>query len=160
MGLFKSINLMVKNGCSDFNVLIVGGGPLESEIKLDIANLGIEEYVTLMGERNDIKYILNNSDVFVLPSKREGFPMCLLEAMSSGLPCVATDVGAISKIINNESGFVVEPANSNDLADAMIDLYRNQERLNKMGKCARNTVVENFNINKILQMYKDILVDE
>lgn len=86
--IFKNINDIDKETI----LLLVGKGELESEVREEVKKLGLENNVRFLGLRNDIDKILQGIDVFLLPSKFEGLPIALVEAQSSDLPCVVSDV--------------------------------------------------------------------
>ena len=126
--------------------LIGGQGP-EKEKLLKIANnLNLMHTVTFIDYVSDVVNFFTKIDIFVLSSIIEGHPLALLEAMASGLPCVATDAGGISEtIINGESGFVVEKSNPLQLAKRIIEIANNTQLQQKMGRKGREIVEEKFN---------------
>ena len=88
---------------------MIGDGPLRQPCQALIDALGLQEVVTLWGQRDDVPALLGRMDVFVLTSRYEGTPNALLEAMAARLPCVITDVGDASRIVREaEAGYVVE----------------------------------------------------
>ncbi len=117
-------------------IVIVGDGPLFNEFKgiVEFENI---EGIKLTGARNDIEKIMPAADIFVLPSLTEGRPAVILEAMASGKPIVATNVGGIPEIINDQIGILVNPEDSVGLADAINKLLEDKELREKMGKNAR-----------------------
>lgn len=82
----------------DFKLLLVGTGELENTIKQKVDDLKLNNYVSFLEDRNDIPNLLNASDIFLLPSLFEGFPVTLVEAQASGLPCIVSDT--ISEEVN------------------------------------------------------------
>jgi len=93
---------------------IVGDGKLRPKLEAQIKKLGLEDKILLVGRIPDAYKYLKAFDVFVLPSLKEGFPWIILEAMAAEIPIVATKVGAIPEILEEE--FLVEPGNSEELA--------------------------------------------
>ena len=125
---------------------IVGSGRLERELRETCARTGLASTVKFNGFAEDVRPFLETSDIFVLPSRNEGLPYALLEAMASGLPCVATDVGGISDAISHGmNGMVVPPESPEALADAISELLNDPDKRSKMGELARATVASNFN---------------
>ena len=107
----------------DLRFLIIGDGPLRKALEEKSEKLGIEKQVIFMGQRKDIPELLVAMDIFVLPSIKEGLPIALLEAMAARKPVIATRVGAIAKVIENKDiGILVEPKNTNELRDAIMNL--------------------------------------
>ena len=94
----------------------------------------------------------------------EGFGISLLESMAAGRPCVATRVGAIPEIVKHgETGLLVEPANSQELGDAMATLLSDPALSAAMGKEGQATVKREFSLDRMtrdtLQVYRDLVVD-
>jgi glycosyltransferase involved in cell wall biosynthesis len=128
-------------------LLIVGGGKDEKTLK-QIA-LKLKTKVFFLGKRDDVAEILPIMDVFVLPSLSEGFPVVILEAMASGLPVVATDVGGSREVVSDgKTGYIVKAGNPIKLAEKIKDLLDNDEKRKKFGKEGFRRVKENFSINK------------
>ena len=104
----------------DFEYHIAGTGRIESELKLLASQLGINDKIVWHGFQKDVRMLLKASDVFILPSYREGLPNSLLEAMSEGLVCIARDVGGIKEVWPKNNGFCLPAkADSSDFALAM-----------------------------------------
>jgi N-acetyl-alpha-D-glucosaminyl L-malate synthase BshA len=115
-------------------LIIVGDGPEREKLETLVKKLDINRNVLFIGRisNEDIPKYMIMSDVLVLPSLQEGFPNTLLEAMASGLPIIATNVGGIPEIIKNgENGFLVEPKNSEAIAEKVLCFLENNE-LRKM----------------------------
>ncbi|HEB62520.1 MAG TPA: glycosyltransferase, partial [Bacteroidetes bacterium] len=137
----------------------VGDGALRGELEREASTLGITDNVIFTGARNDIEEILRISNVCVLSSRREGFPMVLLEAMSTGIPCISTNVGCVNELITHEVGAIVPIEDSAALADAIATLYGKIDDLKRMGEKARKIIVEKYDINDVLTHYLNVLVD-
>ena len=113
-------------------------------------------------EYEKIHYLYSMSDMFVLPSYTESFPLTVLEAMSSGLPVIASNVGGIPEMINNyEDGILVEAGNSGQLAQQITDLLDNNALRKKISINARKKVVKKFNSEimavKTKKFYEEVL---
>ena len=109
--------------------LIVGQGPLDAEVRAEHARLGLEEVVTILGERHDAVRVMSACDGFVLASRNEGLPVALMEALAIGLPVVATDVGGVSEAITTgENGTLVPARDPIALADAIQGMVENPDR--------------------------------
>ena|SRR3989338_3830621 len=112
---------------------IIGSGPEENALRLKIENLKIENSVHLLGYIENASQLLPAFDLFVLPSRKEGAPYTLLEAMAHNVPAVATDVGGISSLIEHKkSGLIVPPENPQALAEAMTYALENPEEMRRM----------------------------
>lgn len=121
---------------------------------------GIVEQVEFTGWVDNMPKYLNTLDVFILPSLNEGIPGAVREALAVEVPVVATDVGGTSEaVIEGETGFLVDPRNSEQLADRVIRLLNNSEMRRQMGKNGRNHIKKNFSIESYVQKYENFLVD-
>jgi glycosyltransferase involved in cell wall biosynthesis len=123
-------------------LLMVGHGPEERHIRLQVRKLGLEHRVRFLGLRNDIPDLMNAADAYVLSSKREGLPLVLLEAAASALPVVTTMVGGTAEIVLDEkTGFVVPPESPSRLAEAMLRMSNLSANMRTvMGVAGRNRV--------------------
>ena len=158
--LLSAVKHMVDKGHTDFRLLIVGDGLYRRQLEDYVVEQGINDNVLFLGARSDIVDILHNTDICILSSKREGFPMVLLEAMGCGVPCISTQVGGVFQLIDDRNGRIVPPEDSSALADAMIALYRDKQTINKLGVAARETILNGYGIEEVLNAYKQILVDK
>ncbi len=110
--------------------------------------------VIWLGHRDDIKSQIEKSDIFVLPSYREGIPRTLLEAASMGKPIVTTDtVGCKEVVDEGYNGFLVPIKDSNTLADRILELAENKDLRDTMGKNGRIKAIREFDINVIVKQY-------
>ena len=97
--------------------------PYAEALRLRAAELRLEGQVEFLGERDDVPQLLRAADGFVLSSAWEGMPNAVMEAMAAALPVVATDVGDVPELVEDRtSGFVVQPGDSEALADRMLSL--------------------------------------
>ena len=94
-------------------------------------------------------------DVYILPSYTEGFPLGVLEAMSCGLPVIATDVGAISDMIGNEGGILIKPKSSKEIVDA-LEKISSQDIREKMSIFNINKVKNEYLINVVMNKFINI----
>jgi glycosyltransferase involved in cell wall biosynthesis len=123
------------------HLLLVGEGSLRPELEASVRDRGLAKRVTFAGNRADIPELLAASDVFVLPSLWEGLPMALLEAMASRLPVVATSVsGTRQVVVDDESGLLVPPGNSDALAAAIERVVTEPKLAESLGHAARRRV--------------------
>ncbi|MBA7580334.1 Alpha-maltose-1-phosphate synthase [subsurface metagenome] len=113
-----------------------------------------------MGYQKGIAEILAKLTLFVLPSIREPLGICLLEAMATGLPVVATNVGGIPEVVKDkETGLLVSPKDPKALAHAILTLLQNGEKAKNMGIAGRKRVEEKFNITTMVRKTEDIYQD-
>lgn len=139
---------LLKQKDSGIRVLIIGDGPEREELKRLTISRGLENEVIFTGFLHDIEEWLPVLDVFVLPSHTEGTPMALLEAMSMGLPIVATAVGGIPNIIQDgKNGLLVRPEDYKDLSEKISMLKNDLKLRNKLATEALNTIKIHYNVN-------------
>lgn len=131
-------------------LLIVGDGPLRPEWQRQAADAGLQN-VEFIGNRSDIAAVLQASTLFVLPSDLEGMPNALLEAMSSGLACVATGVGAVPELLGDQAGLIVDPGDIDGLVRGMRELLVDADRRARMGQCARQRVIGHYSMAAVAE---------
>ncbi|MEZ4524004.1 MAG: glycosyltransferase [Thermomicrobiales bacterium] len=123
-------------------LLIAGNGVLYKQLSARIDDLHLQDSVFMLGARQDIGRILAASDIFVNASHLEGLPVSLLEAMAAGLPSVATTVGDIPTVLNEETGILVPPHSPEDLAEAICVLLSDSNRRDALGHAARDYIAD------------------
>ena len=119
--------------------------------------MGLRESIILTGSRSDIPDVLGMLDVFVLSSYTEGLSITLLEAMAAGLPIVATDVGGNpSVVVHNETGIIVPPRDSEELAEALRRMLSDRAAATRMGRRGQERVVEEYGLRRMVNRYEDV----
>jgi glycosyltransferase involved in cell wall biosynthesis len=140
----------------EFRVSIAGKGPLSNQAETLAADHDNVEYLGYISEREK-QELLSKSSIFVLPSYAEGLPIAMLEAMAGGNAIVSTPVGSIPEVIGKENGVLVEPGDTDQLADALAELIVSPERIVVMGQANRETVEREYTwsgvTEKLLQAY-------
>lgn len=127
----------VRNMLPNAQLLIVGKGEKTDELRAQIAELGLDDAITLLGARTDVIDIVDSLDVFVLPSLWEGLPTVVLEAMLVGTPVVATDVpGTRDLVLDGQTGLLVPPRDPHALAQAMLQHYVKGQCAHAMARAA------------------------
>jgi glycosyltransferase involved in cell wall biosynthesis len=122
-------------------LIIVGDGVEEAAIQEEISRLNLQGQVTMMGMRRDVARILAAADLFVLSSDREGLPIAALEAMAAAKPVVTTAVGDLPMVVQDgKTGRVVPAKNPQALADALVEILSDEEKVLNMGKNALQAV--------------------
>jgi glycosyltransferase involved in cell wall biosynthesis len=134
----------------DVKFLWAGDGPLEGELRALLRRLGVERYVTFLGQRGDVPDLLAAADLFVLPSLFEGLPLAVLEAMAVGLPVVATWIGGTGEAIEHGvTGHLVTPGDASGLAGAIADLLRHPARARAWGRAGRTRFEHEFHASRM-----------
>ncbi|MET4057147.1 glycosyltransferase involved in cell wall biosynthesis [Pantoea agglomerans] len=137
----------------DPQLVIIGGGPLESELKSLAATLGIANRVHWLGIKTNINEWMSAADIFVLSSAWEGFGLVVAEAMTAERVVVATDCGGIKEVLGG-NGFLVPPDCSPALAESIITaLNLSPEDARKMGAASRSHVEQYFSMSAITQKW-------
>ena len=123
----------------------------------EIKRLQLDNYVKLLGPKNNISQVMNGLDVNILCSKSEGFSSVIVEAMACGTPCVVTDVGD-SAFIVGKTGWIVPPKDSIKLANTIEKALSEIGKKNWKKRCdqARLRVKNNFGISKMIKSYNII----
>lgn len=134
---------------------IVGDGPLFNELQLQIESLNMQNHIHLLGFRDDITAILDESDIFVLSSLYEAMPMTILEAMANKTPVICTNVGGISQFITEEQAWFVESENAEELKNKFNEVKDQKEKkLLKVNK-AYNLVHEKYAVKQMVKAYME-----
>ena len=122
-----------------------------------VVELGITSHVTIIQGGSNVQPYLNLADIFVLPSLGEGISNSLLEAMASGLACVATNVGGSAEVLaGGACGVLVSPNDVEQLADAIIRLVSNPNEMKRLGMLARQRVVDHYSLDAVGEQYIEL----
>ena len=115
----------------------VGWGPLQDRLAQERDALGLADTVTFLGRRPDVLELMVGADLFVLPSHQEGLPVALMEAMSVGLPVVASQIGGVPDVVTDGiEGILVPPGRPDALAEAVTSLAADEDRRQGMGRAS------------------------
>ena len=154
--MLRAVRLVVDN-MPGFRLDVVGDGPSRPALEALRSALGLDAHVCFHGYRDQVASYLESADFFVLSSISEGVPLALLEAMASGLPGVATDVGGIREVIvPDETGYLVHAQSPGLLADAMLRILSTPGALDRMGGAARRRVEEHFSLRAVVGQYEEL----
>lgn len=138
-----------------FCYLICGQGEEQGRLESLARETGLDKNVRFLGFRRDIAELLAASDIFLFPSKREGLPLSLMEAMASGLPAVVTDVRGNRELVKeNETGYV-RGFTPEEFAEAISRLLSDEELQHKMGSAARNRIL-NYDTKIVREQMKTL----
>jgi glycosyltransferase involved in cell wall biosynthesis len=149
----------------DLHLVLVGSGSgqylsCEEKLRTYVEENNLSQHVTFTGYVENVEEYLKASDCFVLPSRSEGLPLSLIEAMACGLPSIATTVGGIPDVVMDwENGVLVDPGDNGALRDAIWQLYSEEERTRDLGKHARATVKEGFSMQSVAEAHIETFED-
>ena len=143
-------------------VLIVGDGPLRRQLEAESRALGVAEAVDFLGYQSDLSTVYAALDVFVLPSRYEGVPLALLEAMALGVPCVASRVAGIREVVEDgATGLLVDSADPAALAAAILRLFSDAGLRGALCDNARRLVLRDYTrermVARIEALYRELV---
>lgn len=156
------INELSKIDNSLYTMTFVGDGPNLNRSKTLVEQLGMKASINFVGFQSDVTEYLDKANCFILISKREGFPISILEAMAFGIPTIASNVGGISEeVIHNETGFLLD--SNEEISETVLKVVNDKEKLCEMGDSAFEYLELNFTSNianeKINQIYKNMVTN-
>lgn len=154
--------------CKAWLIIVGSGENQKNSVEEEVKKRVVEELalvnVKFMGETNQPERFLGAADVFVFPSRREGFPNALMEALVAGVPVVASDIGGVTGIIvNNQIGTLFEAGNAEALAEKVNELLDDLVSAKERALLSRRYMMENFSFPSIalryFSLYKELLFD-
>ena len=147
----------VLDEAADAYLLLAGVGILREEIEDLAAECGVSDRVLFLGRRDDIGDLLELADVFVFPSFFEGLGIALVEAMSKGVPCIASDIGVFREVLQDENhGLFIDPHSQPDLTAAMLRLYNDADLRTRLGKASRLLAESRYSIKVTVASWEEL----
>lgn len=144
---------------SNVKLKIAGLGPLSEPLNTYISANKINN-IKLIGFVTDIQSELHRADVFILPSKFESFPLSILEAMSCGLPIIATNTGGVKDmVLNNKNGYVINYLNDIELKESLLNLFQDKELRKDQGNYSLKLFNENFTISQCVNKIEKLVYE-
>jgi len=158
----EGVNFGAKDGPADLIFFIAGDGPQHENIKSLIYEMGLQDKVFMLGIRDDIPDILKSIDLFVLPTLQEALGTSFIEAMAMGKPVIGCDVGGVNEVIKDGvNGYLIKPGDPSDLAEAVIKIFSDYDKLIEMGNNGRKIVLEKFTTSRMcsdmFRLYSSLL---
>ena len=142
------------------NLVIVGDGSLRNKLENQTYQLGIKNKVIFMGERDNVPEILKTFDVFVLPSLNEGMSNTILEAMATGIPVIASNVGGNPElVIDGRTGFLFPTNDVESLVQKIKTYILHPELKQKHGYNAHKRVEEKFSLDQMVRRYEELYLE-
>jgi len=130
---------------------------IEGRLRSEIARGGMGESVKMLGYRSDVAELVCVSDLFVLPSWREGMPVSIMEAMACGLPVVATDIrGSREEVVDGVTGLLVPARDPAKLATAMLEILNDPKNRRAMGEASRERAEEHFDEREFIARQREV----
>jgi len=151
-GLFDLLKCATLLRMTDVSFVLAGEGELYAMLRRKVRDIGLQDMIRFEGHVNtrELIRLYQNASVFVFPSYYEGLPTAILEAMSIGLPVVATYVGGIREVIKDgENGVSIPPGAPNRMAEAISVLIQDRELRKKLGRNARRTIEESYTWDRV-----------
>ncbi len=136
--------------------VIVGDGPYRPVLEAEICRRGLNGQFILTGFRTDIPEILASLDLFVLPSLTEALSIAIMEAMAAKKPVIATKVGGIPEVVTPETGILVPPQNSEQLATAIQGLLSDPLKRAQLGEAGWRRIRHHFSIETMINEYHSL----
>ncbi len=149
---------IVRKYRSDVRFFIAGEGPLRDSLTRLIQKHGLEDVFCLLGNRSDIAALLNAADLFVLYSETEGMPVSLMEAMSVGLPVIASELEGVAEIVNRPNvGTLIPFGDSSLLANQIIERLAQTQQSEKQGRNGQKRILEDFSLDRSCTQYQEMI---
>jgi len=140
-----------------YRLVFVGEGPTREVAEAEVARAGLQSQVVFAGDSREVEQILSQSHIFVLPSRWEGFPITILEAMRAGLPVIASDVGGVREaVVDRHTGFLVRPGVVSDLQQHIDSLLQSSALRGALGSNGRQRFVKMFTHDRMLDSIRKI----
>lgn len=153
--LLKAISLVVAQH-PNIHFSIAGDGELKSDLLALAKDLKIEQYISFLGRRDDIPTLMDQADLFILPSAYEGFGLVVAEAMACETFVIATDCGGVKEVMGG-NGILIPPKDSEALAQAILTAIKMpKEAIEENNQKALEHVQKNFDLNKIIAQWESI----
>jgi glycosyltransferase involved in cell wall biosynthesis len=146
--VFVQIASMVHKKCDKYHFVLVGDGPMRGKLKDEIDNLGLNGYVHMAGLQIDMPQVYSSLDLVVSTSYSEAMPLAIIEAMASGLPVIATNVGGVIDIVEvGRTGLLNGVGDLQGMANNIVTVMSDESARIEMGKAARKRAEANFELS-------------
>ena len=158
VGLARAfVALRMREHSEHVRLMMIGDGPLRAATREVVRSAGLEQAAWMPGERHDVPALLRGMDCFVLPSLGEGISNTVLEAMATGLPVIATDVGGNRELVRDgDTGTLVPAGDPQALADAMLGIVRDDAAAQRAGTAGRARALAHFSLDVMVRRYRGL----
>jgi glycosyltransferase involved in cell wall biosynthesis len=161
--LFEALRQLTAAPLPDAHLMLVGDGPDEAMLRNLAKELGLGDHISFFPFTSEPEYVFERVDITVLPSLyKEGLPNVLQESMAMNIPVVSSNLGGVPEVVfDGQTGTMVEPGDSKQLAAAILNLWTDQAAYRKMCLQAREVIVERFNkenqFEEFLKVFQSIV---
>lgn len=153
--MIEAVKILKDKGI-EVKVICAGEGPLLDTVNKEIRDQDLTENIFMLGYRTDISELISICDVGIMMSYREGLPRSIMEFMSCGKPVIGTNIRGIRDLIkNNVNGYLVDVGNSQDTADRIEKLYKEEQLLKSMSFKASETI-KDYSVDKVINQLKKV----
>ncbi|WP_159439857.1 glycosyltransferase [Pontibacter lucknowensis] len=136
-------------------LIIIGDGPLRTELENEVSRLSCKNRILFAGYRNDVLQTLKHSTAFLMPSLIEGLPGVILEAMYCETPVIANNVGGISEVVNSQTGWLIDKGNTSAFINAVMEVLDGGEKVSYKIVNAHQLVISEYMNSKIAMRFKE-----
>lgn len=138
-------------------LIFVGDGPERKSAERLTRTLNLDNSIIFLGKQSGLVDLLSAADIFLLPSQSESFGLSALEAMSCGVPVIASNIGGIPEVVSHgETGYVAELGDTSRMARYIIELFKNEKKYTSFSENARRRAIEKFESAKIIPVYEEL----
>jgi glycosyltransferase involved in cell wall biosynthesis len=155
--LLRAAGRLRRSDASSLRVVIAGDGADRERLERTSAQLELGNTVTFLGERSDVAALLGAADTFIMTSLSEGLPMALLEAMASGVPCIATAVGGIPELFSGDAGLLAPPGSDSAIATTIARAMNDADLRRTLSERGRATIEQRHDLDTIVTRYLALL---
>ena len=151
---FAQVALQISQQNPNTYFLIVGSGELEEILKSELSTISLK--AKFLGWRNDIENILEATDIMLLTSDNEGTPVSAIQAGMAGIPTVSTNVGSVSKIIEDGVSGILTSLNPSEIAEQLQKLITDTKLRQILGERAKLDITEHFSVSQLIKKHEEI----
>ena len=161
--LFEAVSQLAAGPLPDIHLMLVGDGPDETLLRNLAQELGLSDHISFFPFTPEPHYVFERVNMTVLPSLyKEGLPNVLQESMAMNVPVISSNLGGVPEVVfDGQTGTMVEPGNSEQLAEAILNLWTDQATYRKMCTRSREVIVERFNkenqFEQFLKVFRSII---
>ena len=157
--ILLNVAARLHNRLRNFEVVLVGDGPLRPALERHAQELGISDVVRFLGDRRDVPAILASLDVTVLPSASESLSNAILESMAVGVPVIANRIGGNAELISSDRGILIPPDDEDALERALQEMSANASEREELGRNARRFALDNFTIEQMRKKHEELYAE-